>query len=291
MRVLSVCGIPLRLHPAMALFLIVALITARLRLLCLAFLLVFLHELAHCVAARLVGVRVTEIELAPFGCVARMEDLEERPGRECLVALAGPFMNLLLSMFACLLCHLLPQLSPTLASFILLNLCLCLFNLLPALPLDGGRVLRAALSPLLGRTRADRTAAVLGLILAAGMAALSIFLCVAQKRLNATLFLSGLYIGLCAFRSLKTRPFARAQELLALERQSLLGGALPVRVLAVAKGTPAREVLRHFAPGRLHYVLYLDADLRITAARWQSEILRAALGRAADKPEKKNTFI
>lgn len=116
---------------------------------------------------RRLGFRVLEIELAPFGGVARIAGLEDRPGAEALVALAGPAANLLLAMAACLACQLWPMLAGDLAGFIALNLCLCGFNLLPALPLDGGRLLRAALLPWLGRSRAGSVAAALGVALGA----------------------------------------------------------------------------------------------------------------------------
>ena len=193
------------------------------------------------------------------------------------MALAGPGCNLLLAMAACLLCRFLPALSGPLSNFVALNLCLCLFNLLPALPLDGGRLLRAGLTRLIGERAAGRIAAALGialgLLLAAGGAALYFL----AGRVNLTLLVSGAYMALCAFRALRARPFDGARRLLRLQKQSLSGRVLPVTVLAAPEGTPPETLLADFKPGRLHRVVFLDEELHPVSAAWQGEIVQRAL--------------
>lgn len=113
-----------------------------------AFLVVFLHELGHIIVAKFSGLGISEIELLPFGGVAVFEDLLEIDYRlELKVALAGPLVNFFLILMAIILTrYQLLELELALF-FIQYNLCIGLFNLLPALPLDGGRVFRAALVP------------------------------------------------------------------------------------------------------------------------------------------------
>lgn len=147
------------------------------------FLSVLLHELGHCAMAQQCGIRVMDITLWPFNGVARIEQAPETPRSELLVSLAGPAMNL--AVFVALLPALfllgttlgVDALVPngvlygemTPASFLayvaLTNLFLFLFNLIPAFPMDGGRVLRAALSPTMGREKATRVAVWLGVAL------------------------------------------------------------------------------------------------------------------------------
>lgn len=113
-----------------------------------AFFIVLLHELGHVVVARFSGLRISQIELLPFGGVAVFDDLLEVDHRlELKVALAGPLVNFFLILLAVILTryHLL-ELELALF-FIQYNLCIGLFNLFPALPLDGGRIFRAALVP------------------------------------------------------------------------------------------------------------------------------------------------
>jgi Zn-dependent protease len=104
------------------------------------FLLVFLHEFGHVFAAKRFGCPVWDVTLYPFGGVANME-IPPSPKKEAVVALAGPAVNLMLSPILWLL----SDLGPVLWQIHIINLSLLFFNLIPAFPMDGGRVLRAVL--------------------------------------------------------------------------------------------------------------------------------------------------
>ncbi len=150
-----------------------------------------LHELGHSVVAQAVGLRVREILLFPLGGVAQLEGLPKKPWHEFVIAIAGPLVNVVIaaglwwasvetSADGRALRAALAEPSPTAAHFVaslmLANGFLAAFNLLPAFPMDGGRVLRAALSPLLGAEAATRTAATLGRLLAVGLMVLGAWL-------------------------------------------------------------------------------------------------------------------
>jgi Zn-dependent protease len=126
---------------------------------------VLLHELGHALMARRYGIATEDITLYPIGGVARLSRMPRSPGAELLIALAGPAVNF--GIVAGLLT--LKALGPWgffADCMLLLNLVLGLFNLIPAFPMDGGRVLRALLSGWLGRVRATEIAAGLGRVLA-----------------------------------------------------------------------------------------------------------------------------
>jgi Zn-dependent protease len=151
------------------------------------FLCVVLHELAHSLVATFYGVRVREIELSPIGGLAKMDSMPEKPYQEFVMALAGPLVNLIIAVplgWVVLLLigsrsimslgHLIYLMSkPSWQGFILnlfaTNVLLALFNLLPAFPMDGGRVLRSALTWGVGQRQATRWAARVGQGLAAIM--------------------------------------------------------------------------------------------------------------------------
>jgi Zn-dependent protease len=119
--------------------------------------------------ARRFGIETEDITLYPIGGVARLRRLPRAPGAELLIALAGPAVNFaivaaLLVLAGFDLIHL--GIGSTLGSLLLVNLALALFNLIPAFPMDGGRVLRALLSGFLGRARATTIAAGVGRVMA-----------------------------------------------------------------------------------------------------------------------------
>lgn len=117
---------------------------------------VFIHELSHSLVARRYGIKIESITLLFFGGIASVEDRETDPRVEFRMALAGPVMSLLFGLVCAALLYLSPLIirDSTLAGPVMyifgylaiLNILLFLFNLLPAFPMDGGRVLRAYLA-------------------------------------------------------------------------------------------------------------------------------------------------
>jgi Zn-dependent protease len=142
----------------------------------LLFVCVVLHEFGHVFAARGYGIRTSDVTLLPIGGIASLERMPEKPAQEIVVALAGPAVNLAIA--AVLIGVLgarfdltemtqLEQATATMTGRVAAaNVVLCLFNLIPAFPMDGGRVLRALLAVRLGYTRATRVAASIGQALA-----------------------------------------------------------------------------------------------------------------------------
>ena len=136
---------------------------------------ILLHEFGHILMAGRFGVRTPDVILLPIGGVARLERIPEEPRQELLIALAGPAVTVAIIVALYLVLQLtgnsvtLGQLSPEapfLAQLLAINIYLLLFNLVPAFPMDGGRVLRALLSSRLGLVRGTRIAASLGQMLA-----------------------------------------------------------------------------------------------------------------------------
>jgi Zn-dependent protease len=177
-----VAGIDLYLHPTFLLLLAFVgasqdgLVAATLMV--AAFGCVLLHELGHALTARAYGIRTADITLYPIGGVARLDHLPRKPGPELLITLAGPAVNLAIAGViwaglavlgpAWVVSGLDPLLPAFFSALMGINLLLAVFNLVPAFPMDGGRVLRAALSGPLGRLRATEIAAGLGKLLAIG---------------------------------------------------------------------------------------------------------------------------
>lgn len=150
----------------------------------LLFFCVTLHEFGHILAARHFGVRTPEILLLPIGGVSKLERIPERPREELIMAAAGPAVTLAIAALLLLVLGGLPpaesifkDTSPrgVLAQLALANITLFVFNLLPAFPLDGGRMLRAILSHFHGHLRGTRLAAGIGKVAAIllGIVALS----------------------------------------------------------------------------------------------------------------------
>ncbi len=122
------------------------------------------HELGHALVARRYGVATKEIVLLPIGGAALLSQSPKEPRHELLIAIAGPVVSLALSGVAWVLWQAIA--FTVLADLFVVNLMLGLFNLLPAFPMDGGRILRAGLARWMGNLRATRVAAKLGRLVA-----------------------------------------------------------------------------------------------------------------------------
>jgi Zn-dependent protease len=146
---------------------------------------VLLHEFGHAFAARGFGVATPDITLFPFGGVARLTRIPHQPWQELVVAIAGPLVNVMIATALILVLHrsaALEQLEyledprvEWLGKLASVNVTLVLFNLIPAFPMDGGRVLRALLAMTMPYTRATQIAAWIGQGLAAVFGILGLF--------------------------------------------------------------------------------------------------------------------
>ena len=156
-----------------------------------------LHEYGHALTARHYGIQTRSILLLPIGGVANLERMPEKPHQEMVIAIAGPLVNFAIAALLVPVVFLMggveaagkpgpdqcterqparrPALTNLLLYLFLTNVLLALFNLLPAFPMDGGRLLRALLAMVIPYMQATRIAVLIGRLVAVGMAVYGIF--------------------------------------------------------------------------------------------------------------------
>lgn len=222
---------------------------------------VLVHELSHSVVARMFGLPVRAITLHVLGGVSEIEREPRTPGREFLVAFAGPLLSLVLAAggYAAYLWVPLPAVGRLLVEALTVaNLIVGVFNLLPGLPLDGGRIVRAAVWKITGRQRTATIAAgwigrgVAVLVVAAG-ALLSVtgggdrFLSLVWGALVAS------FIWIGASEAIRV---ARLKERIPL----LNARTLARRVVEVPPGTPLSEAIRRANEVQAGAIVVVDHD-------------------------------
>jgi Zn-dependent protease len=219
----------------------------------LVFASVLAHELGHCAMARQFNIRVLDITLWPFGGVARIEQMPAQPRTEFLIALAGPATNLAIAVALLPIVLLIgvlagrdalfstsdPLGTMTLATLVtylvLVNIFILVFNLLPAFPVDGGRMLRAALTPAIGRESATSVAVAAGLAFAIAFVALGIW----QR--NVVMIVLGLFVVFAAQAEARVERVQSAMRRLKVGQYALwdMGGVSPTEPLTFAlRGGP-----------------------------------------------------
>jgi Zn-dependent protease len=147
---------------------------------------VVMHEYGHALTARRFGIRTRGITLYPIGGVAMLESMPKKPWHQILVAIAGPAVNFALAAGIATAMHVLgfdvlrqafdpaAGLGSLLAALFWVNMLMGLFNLIPALPMDGGRILNAALSLRMPPVRATRIASRVAKVMALGLFAFAL---------------------------------------------------------------------------------------------------------------------
>ncbi|MCQ2559349.1 MAG: M50 family metallopeptidase [Clostridia bacterium] len=275
MRLFCLAGISFSVNPfflgMLALFALAGLLGQGL----LAFGVVLLHELAHIGAAYRLGLRFSEIELLPFGGVAKTEEeLALDPGREALVALAGPASNFLLIALAWGGHNYHFWSWESCRFFWHLNLSMAVFNLLPLLPLDGGRIYRAGLAGKVGLKKATLKAAVWGqagglIIAVLGIVGLIL------KIWGLEIFMLGAFLFYAAGKEKKALAYLWLKYLLQKEQELERAKMLPAFWGVVGEQVVLGEIVQNFLPRRFNLVLVNGADCRIKGMVGENKLLQA----------------
>ena len=236
------------------------------------FLCVVLHEYGHALTARRYGIKTRDITLYPIGGVARLERMPEKPIEELWVALMGPAVNLVLA--ALLFVYLvatdslvpLSQISVGSGSvferLLIANISLVLFNLLPAFPMDGGRVLRALLAMRMDYVKATQVAAFIGQGMAFFLGFIGLFG-------NPFLLFIALFVWIGA-----------SQEAGAVQVKNSMGGIPVTRAMltdfrTLSPGDNLSQVVAYILAGSQHDFPVVDANGRVAGVLERDAFMKA----------------
>ncbi len=246
----SIMGIPLKVHATFLLLLVLIFFAGTsvvgmgglygVIFVILIFASVVFHELSHAIVARRFGIAVQDITLLPIGGVARMVKTPEKPYQEILVSVAGPISSLVLAFALWFVASLAgidvnfyeaAKEGSLLAELVIVNIVLAIFNLLPAFPMDGGRVLRGFLGLYLSPYTATRIAVGVGQVFAIGLFFLGLYL------VNVFMILIALFVYLGA----------EAEERQTTIMSSLGGVDAGTAMISEVEALDPRETIGHAA--------------------------------------------
>ena len=271
MRIMTVGGVRIVVNPLLPLLILLCALTGSLVRLALAFLSLAVHEAAHTALSRALGYAVSEIELLPFGFVARLNERPRGLWDELMIAAAGPIASLVmavtLSQFAGAL-----RGAGILYELAGINTGIALINLLPAVPLDGGRMAKA----LLGRVLAPRAAAVTAAIISFVVSLAAIFtgtFILIRGGSNITLAVFGVFLAAGAAGEYRRREGAGLTATIDRRESIGRGGTLAARQIVVGRDACCRDVLKHFRSSRFTLLLVVDADMRPIAQLSEADVV------------------
>jgi stage IV sporulation protein FB len=249
-----------------------------------AFFVVLIHELAHAMVAKKLGVQATEVELLPFGGVTRMgSEPALEPAKELYIALAGPASNGLM-VLAALTCKNYGLWDDSIGPFFLQsNVLIAAFNALPALPLDGGRVYRALLSGSLGIKKATYRAASYGqawavLIMALGVTGLLMGIT------GLDVMITGMFLYYAATREKAAAPYLFMRHISKKKEELAAAGVLPAKTLVAMEHVELGDIVRPFIPQKFHLVIVLDRNLAYKGMVTEDRIVDALMAEGLSFP-------
>ncbi|MCL6631622.1 MAG: M50 family metallopeptidase [Alicyclobacillus herbarius] len=265
----------IRLHPLFLCMLVLAASLGFWEDMVLLFILVMLHELGHAIVADALGYEVEEVSLLPFGGVARLAygHLGFVPRDEALIAVAGPVVNVLLILLSYGL-HLCGLWSEAFVSHVVrLNVWIAVFNLLPGLPLDGGRILRAARAREIGFEQATREAYRIAMLLTVALLLVGGVSVWAGMPHIGMLFLA-VFLGLAVWSGIKGSGVETVRFLDA-KRKGKRSRPQEIRSFASPATSTVRDVVRRFSPDHYHMVYVLDDSGQVVTIVEEEELLEA----------------
>lgn len=236
-----------------------------------------IHEGAHLLAANALGIGISRLRLTPFGGAMTMDNpYGLSPLRLAAVAIAGPLANLMALIAAGALAHW-RMVGPGFAlSLMQTNLVLLAFNLLPALPLDGGRVAYALLSLRFRREKALGFGIWMGRAVAAALVAACVLFAVKWRRVNLSFLFAAVFILASADDERQALSGSRLKAVLGALRP--IEGPVPARVYAVGADCDAREALRAAKPDALTLFAVYKGN-RLSSITDDRRLVEAALER------------
>jgi Zn-dependent protease len=247
----------------------------------LLFACVLLHEFGHVFAARRYGVQTPDITLLPIGGVARLERIPEKPSEELVVALAGPAVNVVIAALLFLVLGGLPSMDDgtqvqnpgvgLLGRLAWVNITLVVFNLIPAFPMDGGRVLRALLAYRLGYTRGTRIAAGVGQAVAFALGL-------------AGLFGNPLLIFIALFVYMGAAAEASAAQMRDAGRGMIASDAAETRFEGLSPTATVEDAVERLLRTSQHDFPVVDGAGRLRGVVTRDDMIRALRERGPDAP-------
>lgn len=274
-------GTSYRLHPLFILLMVFSVFTGYLAEMLTLFGVVTIHELGHVAAAKGFEWRVKEVQLLPFGGVAVVEESYNVPAREELaVAACGPLQNLWMGLFAWLMVKLGWGDEAYWIYFLQANVMIGLFNLLPVLPLDGGKLLLGFLSYHISFYRAISGCLHVSLLLSVIMVLIALAP-YPGSGIQLNLLAIGLFLFYSNWFSQKNLHYQFIRFLVARERRSarMAAEGVPPSPLMVPSGLEPLEVLRQFRREQ-HHLLYILGQSGTVMQIWpESRLVRVYLSR------------
>ena len=233
---------------------------------------ILLHELSHILLCIKYELEIKELELFPFGSVARSDkSIWFKPNQEIIIAAAGPVVSLLISLFFFLISGLGYQ-NYIISILIKANFIIGMFNLLPFLPLDGGRITRAFLSKFIGFKPATRRLIMLTYIstILAVIVGSVIFI---KYSYGLYIVLISIFLFLAARKESKMVAFIFMYDIIGKKAEVVKQKVMETHLLVALRTVTAMEITKYFLPQKYHIIIVIDNNCNCMGKIYENDLV------------------
>lgn len=247
---------------------------------------IIIHELAHVYLAFKLGYKVDCVELFPFGGVARIEGLiGTEPLKEIKVVVIGPAINVLLAVVFILTKKYLFE-NQIIDLLIKTNVMLALINLLPILPLDGGRILRAILSLNIGIKKATLCVLEFTYILSTIIILIGAVFSI-KNMYGIYLILFFIFIIIAAKKEKNMAVFICLKQIICKKQRMTKTGIYKVQHIICLNDMKIKSVIENFLPNKYHIIIVIDREGKVIGTLYEKQILEGVIKYGYDMPIEK----
>ncbi|HEY9060326.1 MAG TPA: M50 family metallopeptidase [Pseudobacteroides sp.] len=245
-----------------------------------AYLSMLLHELGHTFPAMFFGNSISFIKISPFGLKAEIEGKNTRTER-IIIYICGPLTNILLFIISVIIANTFPYHKSIFTLIAYLNISLAVFNLLPVMPLDGGRIVFELTSARMGSFKAHSYICCVSYVLSVFFIILGCVL-VSYSLVNFSLILIGIFIfgELKSFK--KEVAIMNMKDVIYRRSRLLKKGIYPARDLVVVKTMRMGDIIRNLDFDRFHIIHVLDEDLKLLKVFTEQDIMDGVIKHSGD---------
>lgn len=230
------------ISPIVVIILIIALLFGDIEKTVIVIIMFSLHELAHYITAKKMNLNTSKFSVHPVGATMTIDGLIDNPSAELIISSAGPVVNLIFAGIFGLISIYIKN-NSIINYAITINLSIGIFNLLPGLPLDGGRILRSILSKWLGFNRATRITVIIGKCIAVCFVLLGI-ICFIMQIYNPLPIIVGIIIYFAAHKETKLDSFAVTRNIIGKKIKFEKNGQIPIKWLQISETLPIAGALK-----------------------------------------------
>ncbi|WP_285718581.1 M50 family metallopeptidase [Pelosinus sp. IPA-1] len=273
LRVATIAGIELKLNYWFIAMILLFALAGMLVKVCLVFSAVLWHELAHAGTALALGFKVHEVELLPFGGVARIEGLGIASSRsEIIIAAAGPIASSVLAALIYSGMFYLNDWSEMGEFYYKTNLMLVIFNMIPGLPLDGGRIFRAWLALKIDYCKATAIAAGISQWGSISLVGTVVYQYIVGGTINITFLVAAIFLYTTAKSEVKVAGFRNLRVMAQKKNLLRARGVMPITHITVVEEVVLKDIVRLFRPDQYYIMLVLNAECKVCGTITETEM-------------------